>query len=64
MITDARHLGDSIATLDWDSMFKPGHLATTGITTLHAAKNVAEWRTYLPEDCVASMVLDGWHWTT
>ena len=85
MIPDARHLGDSIAALNWDFMFKPGHLATsegardqahkaevqkaapmetTGIATLRAARNVAEWRTYLPEDCVAAMINDGWHWTT
>jgi hypothetical protein len=85
MITDARYLGDSIAALNWDSMFKPGHLATNGVTRdqahkadmqktapmgtidiaiLRAARQVAEWRTYLPEDCVAAMINDGWHWTT
>jgi hypothetical protein len=70
MITDARHLGDSIAALNWDSMFKPVHSATPAsmpmadIAILRAARNVAEWRTYLPEDCVAAMINDGWHWTT
>ncbi|MGA9026356.1 MAG: hypothetical protein WB440_09900 [Steroidobacteraceae bacterium] len=29
-----------------------------------AAANVAAWKTYLPEDCVASMVNDGWHRST
>jgi hypothetical protein len=28
-----------------------------------AAANVAEWRKYLPEDCVESMIKDGWHRT-
>ena len=85
MITDALHLGDWISALNWDSMFKPGHLApsegtrdqahsadvqktastgTIDIAILRAARNVAEWRTYLPEDCVAAMINDGWHWTT
>lgn len=29
-----------------------------------AAAIVADWRTYLPEDCVAAMIKDGWHWST
>jgi hypothetical protein len=28
-----------------------------------AASIVAEWITYLPEDCVKAMVNDGWHWS-
>jgi len=85
MITDARRVGDSIAALNWESLFKPGRMAmgertrdqahkadvqqsasmgTSGIPGLRASRNVAEWRTYLPEDCVAAMINDGWHWTT
>jgi hypothetical protein len=30
----------------------------------HAAANVAIWRSYLPDDCVAAMIEDGWHWST
>jgi hypothetical protein len=30
----------------------------------HAAENIARWRTYLPEDCVKSMMNHGWHWST
>jgi hypothetical protein len=26
-----------------------------------AAENIAEWRKYLPEDCVNTMVKAGWH---
>jgi len=29
-----------------------------------AASNVARWKAYLPQDCVSSMMSDGWHWTT
>jgi hypothetical protein len=29
-----------------------------------AAAIVADWRTYLPEACVAAMIKDGWHWST
>ncbi len=28
-----------------------------------AAQNVAEWRTFLPKECVHLMVKDGWHRT-
>jgi hypothetical protein len=28
-----------------------------------AAENIAEWRKYLPEDCVDAMVKSGWHGT-
>jgi len=29
-----------------------------------AAHNIAVWRQYLPADCVAAMIADGWHWST
>jgi hypothetical protein len=29
-----------------------------------AAANIALWRSYLPEDCVAAMITAGWHWST
>ena len=29
-----------------------------------AAANIAVWRTYLPDDCVAAMIEDGWHRST
>jgi hypothetical protein len=31
--------------------------------TARAAANIAEWSTYLPQDCVAAMIRDGWHLT-
>jgi hypothetical protein len=33
-------------------------------TIARAAATIAEWMTYLPEDCVKAMVRDGWHWST
>jgi hypothetical protein len=32
-------------------------------TIARAATLIAEWMTYLPEDCVKAMVNDGWHWS-
>jgi hypothetical protein len=29
-----------------------------------AADNIARWKTYLPEDCVRTMMNHGWHWST
>lgn len=28
-----------------------------------ALANIIEWMKYLPEDCVKTMVKDGWHWS-
>jgi hypothetical protein len=33
------------------------------IDSARAAENIAEWRKYLPEDCVNAMVKAGWHGT-
>ncbi len=33
-------------------------------TTERAANIIAEWMSYLSEDCVRAMVGDGWHWST
>jgi hypothetical protein len=41
--------------------FKMG-MATAA--ALRSAAIVADWRTYLPEDCVAAMIKDEWHWST
>jgi hypothetical protein len=30
---------------------------------VRAAKNVLEWKEYLPDDCVKAMVASGWHFT-
>jgi hypothetical protein len=41
-----------------------GSIEKSGAATLRAAANVIAWRAYLPEDCVAAMIKDGWHWST
>jgi hypothetical protein len=35
-----------------------------GATVARAAAIIADWMTYLPEDCVKAIVSDGWHWST
>jgi len=35
--------------------------STKVFDSARAAENIAEWRKYLPEDCVNSMVRAGWH---
>lgn len=32
--------------------------------SIRAASNIANWRTYLPEDCVVAMINGGWHQST
>jgi hypothetical protein len=29
----------------------------------HATANIIQWMKYLPEDCVKTIVKDGWHWS-
>jgi hypothetical protein len=41
-----------------------GSTGKINAANVRASANVATWRTYLPEDCVAAMIDDGWHWTT
>jgi hypothetical protein len=41
-----------------------GSIESGRSAALRAAAIVANWRTYLPEDCVAAMINDGWHWST
>jgi hypothetical protein len=33
-------------------------------TPTRASANIAAWKAYLPEDCVAAMIKDGWHRST
>jgi hypothetical protein len=41
-----------------------GPIGKIQAANLRAAANIAAWRTYLPEDCVAAMIDGGWHWST
>jgi hypothetical protein len=45
-------------------MVVTGPIGKINAADLRASANVATWRTYLPEDCVAAMIDDGWHWST
>jgi len=74
MITDSRWQTDPIAAPKWANR-KQGLVRNTGaaeIVSIHmgesaasrAAANIAVWRGYLPDDCVAAMIEDGWHWST
>jgi hypothetical protein len=38
-----------------------GSMGNGSRAALRAAARVADWRSYLPEDCVAAMINDGWH---
>jgi len=39
-------------------------MSGTMVSVDRSAKNIAEWSTYLPSDCVAVMVSLGWDRTT
>lgn len=41
-----------------------GRHARTSAGAARAAAKIADWMTYLPEDCVRIMVIDGWHYST
>src|ERR1700677_3516455 len=32
--------------------------------TAQAVNTIVDWMSYLPRNCVKSMVRDGWHWST
>jgi hypothetical protein len=77
MITDARAQANLVAALHLEDLFKMGYFGSAqGLAaktdtarkaptaSSRAAANVATWRTYLPEDCVAAMINDGWHFST
>jgi hypothetical protein len=42
-------------------LFTPRNLGDA--LTARAAAHIAEWSTYLPKDCVAAIIRDGWHLT-
>jgi hypothetical protein len=41
-----------------------GSIKKGGAGLAHAAENISRWKTYLPEECIKSMMNDGWHWST
>ena len=75
MNTDARWQQDLIAALHLESLFSSSGLAfpklewadsvkPTQAESARAIVNIREWRSYLPEACVRSMIDDGWQWST
>ena len=36
----------------------------TPVTTAKIARNIAAWKSYLPDDCIATMIKMGWHHST
>jgi hypothetical protein len=46
------------------NMVVAGPIGKINAADLRASTNIATWKTYLPEDCVAAMIDDGWHWST
>ena len=51
-----RHLGMSADMVE-------ASIRRNDATISRAAEIIADWMTYLPEDCVKAMVNDGWHWS-
>ncbi len=51
-----RHLGVSDDIIE-------ASIRRNDATIARAGASIAEWMTYLPEDCVRAMVNDGWHWS-
>jgi hypothetical protein len=41
-----------------------GCFGQNNAATARATAQIADWMTYLPENCVKAMVSDGWHWST
>jgi hypothetical protein len=75
MDTDARWQQDLVAALHLESLFISSGLAfpqsawaesikPTHAESTRAVTNIQEWRSYLPEACVKSMIDDGWQWST
>jgi len=54
----------SAQALSIKSEAETGPVETSSTSASRAAANVTAWRTYLPADCVAAMIKDGWHRST
>lgn len=75
MNTDARWQQDLVSALRLESLFTSSGLAfakpewaelvkPTHAECVRAVANIREWRSYLSEACVKSMIDDGWQWST
>jgi hypothetical protein len=75
MSENTRWQKELIAALRLESLFNPAQLrfpsaqeaaalAPTRAESERAVANIRAWRKYLPEACVATMIQDGWQWST
>ena len=75
MIEEAIWQRELIAALHLENIFMSEQLALasagvesplkpTRAESERAVANIRAWRTYLPEPCVATMIDDGWQWST
>lgn len=75
MNTDARWQRDLLDALSFESIFSAAQLrppsaeeikliTPTVAECANAIDNIRAWRSYLPEPCVATMISDGWQWST
>ena len=59
----ARELLALLQTLGIGAEDSAGSIRRSDDATEQAMANIIEWMKYLPEDCVKTMVKDGWHWS-
>jgi hypothetical protein len=52
---------DLEALLEQCMAAKPDKAPPNREEDLRALANIAQWREYLPADCVEAMIKDGWH---
>ncbi len=75
MIDDSTLQSELIAALHLENLFASQQLGPidepaasdlrpTRAESERAVDNIRSWRTYLPASCVASMIDDGWQWST
>jgi hypothetical protein len=62
-VDDNRRLSALLKHLGMSADIVEASVGRNDATIAHAAAIIAEWMTYLPEDCVKAMVNDGWHWS-
>ena len=63
VIDDVHRLSALLRRLDVSADIIEASTRRNDATITRAAAIIAEWITYLPEDCVKAMVNDGWHWS-
>ena len=62
-IDNGHRLSALLRHLDVGADMVEASIRRNDATIARAAAIIAEWMTYLPEDCVKAMVNDGWHWS-